>query len=90
MKIRFLQDYHDGERLFRAGWVCEVGPSDGKRLIQEGVAKEESSEVYSRKYKPTAIPATECVVPEAKAPEPPEPAEKSVSLPHIFSTKKST
>lgn len=89
MKIRFLQDYHDGERLFRAGWVCEVGPADGKRLIQEGVAKEESSEVYSRKYKPTVEPATECVVPDAKAQEPPAPAEKSVALPHTFS-KKST
>lgn len=64
MKIRFIKDYHDGQRLFKAGYVAEVGPSDGQRLIAEGYAKEESSLVYSRKYAPEKNPDTACIPPE--------------------------
>lgn len=67
MKIRFIKQYDDGTRIFEPGWVGEVGPSDGQSLIQAGVAVEELTTVYSRKYPPSVQPSTSCVVPEAPA-----------------------
>lgn len=67
MKVRFIKEHNDGTRTFKCGWVAEVGPSDGQKLIQAGVAVEELNTVYSRKYAPSVQPSTSCVVPDAPA-----------------------
>lgn len=83
MKIKFIKQYDDGTRIFEPGWVGEVGPSDGNKLIQDGVAVEAPNTVYSRKYAPSVQPSTSCVVPEAPA----EAQEKKAAKPPDFHYK---